>query len=707
MKWIFLAVTLTGSLGFAQDSSALKVKKSGRPPAANLKIKSSQVPQFEVYQKKVVNGKTEVFKVKNIPALDIGAERELSASDLAPFRLPEVRPLKLQAVRRYPLIPALDINLKFDIAAEPQLKKITTVENIKQIPDLPAVQMVQSPTLANPTPQPKDYQDLKPNEYKLLQALIFLEIHKNYELAMGLFAELMQVPEHRLEALYHYANTALGLGLNSEFRHYMIQVAQEAKDITWKKKSTEALVQNIKILEVSDIGLIDPLVKKFEIDATQKDDYQITRAKYYSEKGNLGEMEDALLFISEKSPRYPDALLLKALFNYRQGQLDTAITQLQELMKATDGDKKNNLRSIGAMTLARMQFQKSQYKDAFKTYLMVDKSNPLWLQAMVESAWTQILSQDYEGAAGNMFSLHTDFFKNAFSPESYVVRTVGYLNLCQYGDGVQVLSEMNRKYTPWKQKLAQYSSSHKQPQNYYDTVRTWLKNSDLKEVDGLPRSFIVELARHPSFMSVQKQINSYEDEAGKFNKIALTLVRKERELTAKQNEAAKEVAEAKKSLDKKKSDASAMASIQKAEQKRMSYSIQHHIAKKARLSIKDLRAQGLARIEKEKMVLRAQASTALQGRYQEMVAGLDKVLDQNEILKYEVYSGAGEHIRYQMAGGDINEKERPELKVEKEKSLNWKFKGEIWEDEVGHYRSSLKNVCPEESKDSSLAELGK
>ena len=58
---------------------------------------------------------------------------------------------------------------------------------------------------------------------------------------------------------------------------------------------------------------------------------------------------------------------------------------------------------------------------------------------MVESAWTQILGEDYEGAAGNMFSLHTDFFKNAFSPESYVVRTVGYLNLCQYGDGAQVL----------------------------------------------------------------------------------------------------------------------------------------------------------------------------------------------------------------------------------------------------------------------------
>jgi hypothetical protein len=52
-----------------------------------------------------------------------------------------------------------------------------------------------------------------------------------------------------------------------------------------------------------------------------------------------------------------------------------------------------------------------------------------------------------------------------------------------------------------------------------------------------------------------------------------------------------------------------------------------------------------------------------------------------------------------MAGGEINEKERPELKVEPGKALNWDFKGEIWEDELGHYRSSLKNVCaPEDNK---------
>lgn len=683
---------------------ALKVTKSGRAPASSLKVKTSLVPTFDVYQKKVVKGKVEVFKVKNIPVLDLGEERQVEAADMSPLRLPASREVVVKETRRRESPPVLQFQVApYNVTVEGS-KTLTSAEAFKKIPDVKILNPVMDPTTKDPLVQLVKMDDMKPNDYKLLQALIFLEIQKNYELAMGLFAELMDDPEHRIESLYHYAMTAKGMGLNSEFRQYMIQVAQEAKNKDWQQKATEALVQHITVLETSDIALIDPLVMKYEMDVTKNDDYQLTRAKYYSEKGQLGLMEDALIFISETSPRYPDALLLTALFNYRQGKVDDAVIQLEKLMKVTENNKTSQLRSVGALTLARMQFQKSEYKEAFQSYLKVDKSNPLWLQAMVESAWTQILGEDYEGAAGNMFSLHTDFFKNAFAPESYVVRTVGYLNLCQYGDGVQVLNEMNKKYAPWKKKLEDYQKSNKTSLNYYDTVKNWIKNSDLKEVDGLPRSFIVELARHPAYMSVQKQINNYEDEVVRFNKIALTLVKKERELIAKQNEANKQLVDAKKGIKGDSPSESAIASVQLAEKKLLSYRIQYHIAKKARTSIKNLREKGLARIEKEKTVLRAQASQALQGRFTEMLASLNKVLDQNEVLQYELYSGAGEHIRYQMAGGEVNEKDRPELKVQKEKSLNWKFKGEIWEDEVGHYRSSLKNVCPQDSNVAGLSE---
>jgi hypothetical protein len=46
-----------------------------------------------------------------------------------------------------------------------------------------------------------------------------------------------------------------------------------------------------------------------------------------------------------------------------------------------------------------------------------------------------------------------------------------------------------------------------------------------------------------------------------------------------------------------------------------------------------------------------------------------------------------------MAGGKIDDRNPTALTPEEKNSYKWKFRGEVWEDEIGHYRSSLKNVC--------------
>jgi tetratricopeptide (TPR) repeat protein len=651
-------------------TSALTVTSPGRPPEARLKVKTSKVPTYSLSEKG--------SKVKSIPKLDIGEESKISAADVVPVATSEARDAKLTPIKRnispeVVLVPALK-NLPIFAKA----KNLTTPENISRIPEVKTLATLPDLKTTEAEAKVEKIQEMTPGDHKLLQALIFLEIHKNYALAMGLLADLLNEPGHRIDSLYHYGLTAKGLGLNTEFRESMLKVAHEAKSKEWKVNATRQLVENIGLLEVSDIKNIEPLVQQADLETGDQAQYQLYRAKYFLNEGQLTQVDESLALIPEKSDFHTEALLVSGIFNYRRGKLDEALNDLTEVMKVSD--QRWPLRSVAAITLARMYFQKSMFKDAFQAYLQVDKSDALWLQAMVEQAWTQILSEDYEGAAGNMFSLHTDFFKNAFSPESYVVRTVGYLNLCQYGDGMHVLEEMKKRYAPWKSKMEDYKSTHKQSLAYYDTVKNWIKNSDLKEVDGLPRSFIVELARHPGFLKVQGQINNMEDEISRFNKVTLDLVRMDKELSQKQNEIIK---------DSKTSE--------ERERRLTQVKADQAVAKKARTSIAEVRAAAIKRIEKEKVSLRDEAGQAIQSRFKDIAASLNKVLEQNEVLQYEVYAGAGEHIRYQMAGGDVNTKDREQLKVQDGKSLNWKFKGEVWEDEVGHYRSSLKNVCPKDT----------
>ncbi len=684
---------------------ALVTATPGRSPSAALKMKTSKVPAFEIYQKKVVKGKVEVFRVKNIPKLDIGAEPGFRAPDTSNFEavLPPARkPASFEIAKRMSP-PAADISkwTQQPVAPAADAKSIVAVQPGFKAPAVAALEVFTPPQFQDLKPEVQKLEEMSPGQLKMLQALIFLEVQKSYNMALALFAELVDEGEFKTEATYQLGLTSKALGLYSEYKFQMMKVLNDSKK-EWQKKAAVSLAQSADPGDKALVAVLDPKIEELKIEEIANiDQYNMNRAKYYLDKNNLTLAHAAVDDIAVTSPLALDSQFLKSVILYKGGHLQEAITGMtQVLADLTLKDPNSELKSQAALTLARMHFQASQYKEAFANYLKIDKTNPDWTQAMIEQAWSQILAEDYEGAAGNMYSLHTDFFKNSFAPESYVVRTVGYLNLCQYGDGARVINDMKRRFAPVQKQMDEYSSKMTTDLSYYETVKAFAKNPDQKTVDGLPRNFIFELAHHPSFTSEQKLINSTEDQETKYNKITLDLIKKERDIVKGENDVVKQLVSLKKQFDSSKNDvekADLKTAMSFQDKRLLSYKIQHFIAKKARNSIKDLRAQGLARLDKEKGDFKLKASMAIKSRFQAMQTTLKNTLDQSEVLNYELYAGAGEHIRYQLAGGEISDKDRAELKPEEGKSMKWDFKGEVWEDELGHYRSSLKNVCPRDS----------
>lgn len=657
-------------------------------PSKGLKIKQSKVPSFD-------------FKPgKDIPRISLGQEAQLSYKGPVVFQpLEQKTPL---IIKKSPAQKMIDIDKKSLSFSPSQVAKSLVTK--KSLPDtfISPLKDTYSAHVMEPNVALKDIILFKPQEFKILEGQIYYEKIKNFEMALSLFSEILKDKEFGLVSLYFYGITAKELKLYSEFKNALIKVAAQAKQKELKFLALEALVQNVAVLEIYDIGDIDPLVEAAEYDASSFDSYQFYKAKYYLEKGNLTEVEDALSKINEKSDYFLESKFISGLSKYRQAKIDEAEFLIKDVTSHPNTPK--SLVTLASLTLARIYFQKQNYKEAQKLYLAVDKDHPLWLQGMVELAWTQILLNDYEGAAGNMFSLHTDFFKNAYNPESYVVRTVSYLNLCQFGDSLQVLNSLGRKYAPYFGHIEKYLSEKKSPLDFYQTVRAWLKNPEQKVVDGLPRSFILELARHPSFIAVQKDINRLEDEITSFNQITLNLIQREKDLIKKQNDLSTELTKDKTLvLDPKNNKQILTEQIALIEAKLRSFKYQQQGIKSARDNIKSIRDISFVRIDKDKQRNRDRAGQILHERINLVSGDLKELLDQNELLQYEVYSGAGEHIRFQTVSQDVKgddpkarELALANLQKEKDKKVKWNFKGEIWEDEIGHFRSSLKNVCASE-----------
>ena len=670
-------------ISFAAHGSDLKITSPAQK-SSGLKMKASGVPTFES------------ATAKSIPLLKVGTERSVEFQTLN-INVPEKPQTQFQGPKKGLELVNITVpkEQKTDLIKPP--KVLFSTAAINQIPTPKELTIIAEPQVKQPEPVLKDIRVFTTNEFKMIESQIFLEIHKNYEMAFAIFSELLKDKELKPEAQYFYADAARNLQLTKEFKNNMLIVTKEAKETGLKQAAAAKLAQHIEDLDFSDIKEIEPVVLQNEVDVSKNDGYNFFRAKYYLEQGNLGQVEDALAMISEKSKYYGDSLLIAALFNYRQGKVDQAEKQLEQILKVID--KSSPVRSVAGITLARIYFQKNKFKEAFTAYLEVDKSHAFWMQAMIEQAWTQILSKDFEGAAGNMFPLHTDFFKNAFNAESYVVRTVAYLNLCQFGDASSSLQNLGRKYAPIYGRMEAYQKARKDAGEFYDTVRAWLQNPAQKDVDGIPRSVIVEWAKHPAFVNIQKNMNSFEDEMNNFNKVTLNLIQREKDLLVLIADTNKKISGIRSRFNDPKSN---QVVLKEEEAKLLvqlsAYKYESSNTNRARNQVKVIRDLTLVKLDKDKKEVRKLASETLQKRFAKMTTDLKELLEQNEVLQYEIYSGAGEHIRYQTASGEVTKDKGEELKVEKNKAMKWSFKGEIWEDEIGHFRSSLKSACPPDEK---------
>ncbi len=519
---------------------------------------------------------------------------------------------------------------KITLLPKPVARQFINTAEKWELPAFPLLTALPSAEKAIPAAKTQPLIEISSDEYKMIQALLLFEKQKKPEQAFALFAELLSSPRFKTQASLHYAVLARKFELPEEFKTKLLALLKNENQPALRKRAVEELIAGADALEPADVAVIE----SEGVPQKTSDAYIFKKALYLEQKGELAAAERSLEAIPDTSKKSDAARLLLSNLKYRQGDLADAVKVLE---KPPQG---NELKSIMLLTLARLYFQKSQYKQAYATYLKIDKNSPLWLTASQEQALTQNMAGDYIGAAGNMFSLHTAYFKKAYAPESYIVRAIGYLNLCQYGDAVSVVAELDRRYSKTSEVLNDFKKGHPQPSQYYQLIRELFANPELTEVQGLARSFILDLARTPAFLNVQKRINRLEEENGKFAKLSTRLPA------------------LKKEYDK-----------------------------------------ALTSTANQKGRLKEKAGTVLEARFKAMQVELAGIIEQKDILAYEIYSGAGEHIRYQMAGGESAARlPSAALTPEEKQSYKWKFRGELWEDEIGHYRSSLTSVCPESDK---------
>lgn len=557
---------------------------------------------------------------------------------------------------------------------------------------------------------------LTDEEYRFLSGLLLYQQGHQCAAAVGLFHSISDKKEWQAEADYFLAMCSKSMGLMTDFSERVRRVFESdsgfyshrlLREIDWNTPN----VTTRAFGEALEKAMANPEVMK-----DQKPETLSTAAALLAEASAAAEKFKTALEWSKKvpdtHPRYLQAKFVEALSEYQIGSKKRALELQEGLIKLPRAEQSaREFQGLIALNLARMYFQEQKYKEAHQAFLTVGKDHPLWLQGLTEMGWAQLMSTDYEGAIGNMYSIQSPFFAAAYKPESYVIRTIGYLHLCQYGDAYRTLTVLEKEYRAMLNSIDGYEKSIASfKDGRYGTLNRFLQNfskpgkTELKEVDGLPSPVIREVARQKDFLNLQKSLNRQIDERAIYSRIEADIDRSLKEAQGKVNQTRRR-------LEQLRKDIASIRSKPQLEPNRAQWQAELDseltrlndrffsvdLFTEAKKAVAQYNREVGVGADRRVQEIKTKMETVIANRLLKIRTDLSRYMDNNELLRYEVFAASGENIRFQVAGGEKSNR-IPASVIPKSKSLQWDFDGEYWEDEIGHYRSSLKNNCPMNSE---------
>jgi hypothetical protein len=541
------------------------------------------------------------------------------------------------------------------------------------------------------------HRELTQQEETLLRALLLVEHGDKCHAATSY---LKEVKDHGDGEFQSFVNFHLGMcqhkmGLFTE-AFDSLKVVLAGPNGKYKKEAIKAVLSDLPNDFETDLVRVLREVPESEIEEGLRDEFNYRVAKASARLEHFNFSKSFAEKVKASSKRFSEAQFVLAVSEYALGNERAAFQRLTTLQKSF-GNKKSPLSDMVALNLGRMAYQQKDIKTSIDNFNKIGKDHPLWIQALTEQGWMQLLVSDSSGAIGNMYSLHSPYFNAAFKPETYVIRTIGYLNLCQYGDARNTLEYLQGTQNRTYQQIKEYRKSGAQSK-IYNTLLSFLKNSAQKNVDGLPQDVLREIGRQREFLNLQEAINNRLDEIGQYGFIEQLLAKDRSKALWYRDQAQSRIAKLKSQTAKAKDTASLQKDVPEWN-RQISYEskLAAYYEFEASVygdSLKNFRDQSKVarnRISQERTKFQKQAGESLSRQLASIESKLKNILENNELLRYEVLAGSGENIRFLAAGGAEKSKRVP---ASVNKDLNWKFVGEIWEDEIGHYRSQLVDLCP-------------
>lgn len=199
--------------------------------------------------------------------------------------------------------------------------------------------------------------------------------------------------------------------------------------------------------------------------------YLMGRFKY-----GQGEFEEAIaLFVrvGRDSRYFVNAKFFEGISHVRLRRAAPAVESFRAIVDGIDSGVQGvedtaRMRNLAWISLARVYYTAANRTDAetgeraidgrllgnaVEAWNRVGQDSEYWLDALFEESWAFFLADEYARSMGNIHTLYSPYFDDAYYPEALVLKAVVFFSACQVENASAMVSQFHERYDPVAQEL--------------------------------------------------------------------------------------------------------------------------------------------------------------------------------------------------------------------------------------------------------------
>jgi TolA-binding protein len=365
-------------------------------------------------------------------------------------------------------------------------------------------------------------------------------------------------------------------------------------------------------------------------------------------QGSFREAIDVFQEVDPKSKEYTYAKFFEGISFVRMRQARPATASFRSILEAIDaGDVKGvdeeRMRNLAWISLARVYYTAANQAQggeidgtllgqSVESWTKVEQSSEYWLDSLFESSWAFFLADEYSRALGNVHTLYSPYFEDAFYPEALVLKAVTFFVNCQVDNAEATVAQFHDRYDPVKQELDAVLKTHQDNAAFFEFLKK--VRNDEAELSPRVRPIVKSALSDRTVLQHLEYVDILDKEEARLGK-----------------------------------------SSEKFQGSPVGGKVLEDVALARSFAVD-------------------QAGDLARGRYNRLIRELQDLGNQVDTVELEIATfrrgQIDQELQQQMSlakqskGGDVNVDEEHQL---------WPFDGEWWRDELGFYRQQVTNLC--------------